>query len=102
MRNLLLGFLLGSSVAIAADRADDFILTIDVEQGGAVHRRLSFSTHVDVLASDWPAMRTAAGTSQAAFDTWMNTHAGGAWSAWYTGLGNARQAGLRGVVLKGS
>jgi hypothetical protein len=110
MRLLLpiaLAFLTGCLVAtvgpsLAADRADDFILTIDVEAGGNILRRLSFAQHVDIPTADWPGMRTAAGTSQAALDAWFVSYQNGAWNGWWSTLGANRRAQARGAILTGS
>jgi len=85
-----------------ADRADDFILTIDLEAGGNILRRLSWAQHIDIPAADWPGMRSAAATSQASLDTWFTTYQGGAWNAWWVSLGAGRQAQARQALLKGS
>ena len=57
MRSFLAGFLvcltLTSGLAYAADRSDDWIVTIDRESAsGVIHRRIQFAQHVDAAPAD--------------------------------------------------
>lgn len=103
MRHAVLGFILGivsaSSVALAAERADDWILHIDRESAyGAIHRRLAYQQHVDIVAADWPGLRGAAVQSQAALDGWMVNKG---WGAWWNAFTAAQRADARQAILLG-
>jgi hypothetical protein len=101
-----LGFLLGvlsaSTIAVAADRSDDWILTIDVESGGAIKRRLAFAQHVDIPTADWGGMRSAAGTSLASLDGWFDSYSNGAWNTWWDTFTSTQKEQARQALLKGS
>lgn len=113
MRNLLpvlLGVILGATAyplldaaipeAWAGDRSSDWILTIDrPTANGPVLRRLSYGQHVDVSASDWPAMRAAAAQSLSALDGWM---AQKGWQGWWQGFPQHEREGARQAALLGS
>lgn len=88
--------------AAAADRADDFILEIDTEAGGAVKRRLSFAQHVDIPSATWPGMRAAAANTLPALDAWFSTYQNGAWNAWWTSFTPAQREHARQAILKGT
>ena len=85
-----------------ADRADDFILSIDIEAGGAIKRRLAYQQHVDIPAADWPAMRSAAATSLAALDAWFASYQSGAWHPWWDNFTTGQAEHARQAILKGS
>lgn len=89
--------------AHAADRADDWILTIDRESSGPViKRRLSFEQGMPIPAADWPGMRSAAATSLASLDGWFDSYQNGAWNAWWDGFTTNQKEAARQAVLLGS
>jgi hypothetical protein len=104
MKNLTLGFLLGIAASVsvsatAADRASDWILSIDrATASGAITRRLSYATHVDVPTSDWPSMRAAAATSSTALTGWMDEQG---WSGWWLAFSQTEREGARAAILLG-
>ena len=86
-----------------ADRADDFILTVDRESAGPIiKRRLAYQQHVDIPTPDWPGMRAAAAVSLAQLDAWFTTYQGGAWNAWWTGFTAAQREAARQTILLGT
>jgi hypothetical protein len=110
MRRLLpitLAFLTGCLVAtvgpsLAADRADDFILTVDIDStNGSLKRTLSITQHHELVTSQWSAERAAAATSLASWLSWMSTNAQPA-HAWISGMTATQQEGMRQALLKGS
>ena len=101
MRSFLAGFALcltlTSGLAFAADRSDDWIVTIDRESAsGVIHRRISIAQHVDVAPADWAGLRGAAAQSQAALDGWMTTKG---WGAWWTSFSAGQRADARAAIL---
>jgi len=98
MRNFVLGFLAAVSLsAVAADRSDDWKITIDRESAsGVIHRRIEFAQHVDVTPADWAGLRGAAAQSQAALDGWMTTKG---WGAWWASFSAGQRADARAAIL---
>lgn len=85
-----------------ADRADDWILTVDrASAGPVITRRLAVQQHVDIPTADWPAMRTAAATSLAQLDAWFASYSGGAWNTWWLTFGTAQREAARQTILLG-
>ena len=107
MRIAVLAFLTGCIVAtvgpvIAADRADDFILTQDINStNGAIKRVLSITQHHELVTTQWAAERASAVTSLAAWKTWMSTNSPAA-HAWISGMTAGQQEGMRQALLKGA
>jgi hypothetical protein len=85
-----------------ADRASDWILEIDRATAGGVKRRLVYAQHVEIPTSAWGDMRTAAGTSLSALDSWFSTYSGGAWNAWWSSWSATEREGARQALLLGS
>lgn len=104
MRRSLLAYVLGfasalSVSAVAAERSDDWILTIDRESAsGVIHRRLEYAQHADIAPADWPGMRGAAAQSQAALDGWMVTKG---WGAWWGAFTQDQRVAARQAILLG-
>ena len=102
-----LGFVLGLTLgacatALAADRADDYILVVDTDStNGSVKRVLELTQHLPRDTASWSSERSAAATSLASWLSWCQTNDQPAYS-WLTGLTSAQQEGLRQALLKGS
>lgn len=88
-----------AAFALAADRADDFIATVDIDSTtGQIKRTLTIAQHVPLTTSQWAAERAAAATSVAAWLTWLQTNAPANYT-YINGLTAARQEGLRQALL---
>lgn len=88
--------------AVAADRADDYVLVVDIDSTtGATKRTLQLLQHDELDTSKWAAERAAAATSLAAWLSWKQTN-DQAGHTWLTGLTSTQQEGLRQALLKGS
>lgn len=86
-----------------ADRADDFILTIDRESAGPViRRRLSYAQHIDIPGTAWASMREAAAANLDTLDGWFSTYQSGAWEDWWLSFSSSRREAARQALLLGA
>lgn len=89
-------------VAHAADRADDYILHIDINStNGGIKRTLELAAHVPLDTSQWAAERAEAAKGLSDWLTWMQTNNVANYN-FISGLSAARQEGLRQALIKGA